>query len=268
VFCNTISESLLFFSVSSIFEYLALYGSYYYYEMIFVICIEGCHGSGKSEICRALYASGFDVLDEGFMDMPTFNLPPQSLIMESIWITNWMQRLLRLQKEKFSSGDKIVFCDRSPFSAVYYAGRNGFLLEPMVKQQIEDLRKFANIHICTVSLKVEKELLWRRIQERLLREPERMKYNEHIREWMEVTYDWYNSRNWDYFIENNENTIKELMQTLLSHLCSQVSNFGEICKSSYDYQHVEARSANSTGGTSVPNPTENASLILAVNSSI
>ena len=88
------------------------------------------------------------------MDMPHFGIPPQSLIMESIWITNWMQRLLKLQAESASSGDKIVFCDRSPYSAVYYAGKKGILLEPLIRQQIEDLRTFANIHICTVSLKV------------------------------------------------------------------------------------------------------------------
>jgi len=226
--------------------------------MLIVVCIEGCHGCGKSEVCRTLRAIGFDVLDEGFMDMPSFGLAPQTLVMESIWVTNWMQRLLKLQKDlRNKAEDKIVFCDRSPYSAVFYAGSNGNLLEPLIRQQIEDLKNQADIHICTVSLKVDKELLWQRIQDRLKREPERVKYNEHSRDWMEVTNNWYSTYNWDFSIDNNEHTINELAKALLAHLGSRVRRFGEVCMSSYKYpieQPVSAAVVSSTIMWNTPSP--------------
>jgi hypothetical protein len=113
-----------------------------------------CLGSGKTELCRQFQNAGIEVLDEGFMNMPSFpGIKPQSLIMESIWVSNWFQRLLQMQKDyQQSSGDsvmkKIFIADRSPYSAVYYAGKNGTLLEPLIRQGIEDLRE-VNIQICT-----------------------------------------------------------------------------------------------------------------------
>ena len=34
-----------------------------------VICLEGCHGCGKTELCQHFEAAGFQVLDEAFIDM-------------------------------------------------------------------------------------------------------------------------------------------------------------------------------------------------------
>ena len=66
-----------------------------------VICLEGCHGeeilnyclyllcflillcvgSGKTELCKHFQRAGFNVLDENFLDMPSFPfLHPQSLV--------------------------------------------------------------------------------------------------------------------------------------------------------------------------------------------
>ena len=204
-----------------------------------VICLEGCHGmlvicdnlftvplgSGKTELCRQFQKAGFEVLDEGFMNMPSFpGIKPQSLIMESIWVSNWFQRLLQMQKDyQQSSGDsvmkKIFIADRSPYSAVYYAGKNGSLLEPLIRQGIEDLRE-VNIQICTVLIRVEEELLWSRILDRITREPERVKYNEDSKEWMQVTNSWYSKQEWDYVIENNSSTIPQLMEVLVQRLSS------------------------------------------------
>lgn len=41
---------------------------------------------------------GFDVLDEAFVDMPEFSLHPQTLVMESIWVSRWIERCLEKQK--------------------------------------------------------------------------------------------------------------------------------------------------------------------------
>ena len=112
-------------------------------------------GCGKTELCKQFQEQGFEVLDEGFLDMPKFQLPPQTLTMESIWVSQWISRLLKKQKlDKQSSEEKIYIADRSPFSAVFYAKNNGQLLEPLIQEQRKELASLAGIHIYTVYLKV------------------------------------------------------------------------------------------------------------------
>ena len=59
-------------------------------------------------------------------------------------------------------------------------------------------------------------LLLQRISERLTREPERKKYNEDSREWMETTVQFYEERLWDMTVQNNRTTLTELMHYLIA----------------------------------------------------
>ena len=101
-----------------------------------VICIEGSHGCGKTKICNEFEEADFWVLDEGFMNMPSYSLHPQSLLMETTWVCSWFARLLKKQAELKASGcpddEQIFFADRSPFSAVFYSKRAGHLLTPLI----------------------------------------------------------------------------------------------------------------------------------------
>jgi len=57
-----------------------------------VLCVlawELCPGCGKTELCRRFEETGFDVLDEAFLDMPEYMLHPQSLLMETTWVCAW-----------------------------------------------------------------------------------------------------------------------------------------------------------------------------------
>jgi hypothetical protein len=94
-------------------------------------------------------------LDEAFIDMPSFALHPQTLVMESIWVSQWIARLLQKQKEMGEAAERtLFFCDRSPYSAVFYAKRNGALLAPLIRSQLAELKAQAGITIYTVHLKV------------------------------------------------------------------------------------------------------------------
>lgn len=136
------------------------------------------------------------MLDEAFIEQPEYALHPQTLIMETVWLSNWFMRLLKMASETADHEQAIFIADRSPYSAEYYAA-HGALLGPVIKQQITEL-KVKNIHIYTVLVEVEREELWRRINSRLEREPFRRKYNEHSREWMEKTLSWYLGHEWDF----------------------------------------------------------------------
>jgi RNase adaptor protein for sRNA GlmZ degradation len=54
-----------------------------------VICLEGCHGCGKSSLLNHFDDSGYICLDEAFLDMPSYALHPQSLLMETKWVVSW-----------------------------------------------------------------------------------------------------------------------------------------------------------------------------------
>eukprot|EP00762_Andalucia_godoyi_P001608 ANDGO_00199.mRNA.1 hypothetical protein DICPUDRAFT_27799 len=189
-----------------------------------VLCLEGCHGSGKTELCKAFNSFGIEVLDEAFLQMPEYALHPQSLVMEAFWVSHWFQRLLKrhheISQECKETGEKfrILVADRSPFSAVFYARYKGSLLEDVIRAQIEEMQMNASIDLYTVSVRVDKDLLWSRIQSRLAKHPERLKYNEDSYAWFEETLAFYDNFSWDMFIDNNDEDILVVMKQLLDLL--------------------------------------------------
>jgi len=81
-----------------------------------------------------------------------------------------MQRLLLLAEQ---DPHRVVITDRSPFSAVFYTQQsNGALLEPLIVACLKDMRAHG-VELYTVHVKVDADVLWRRIQTRLVAEPER-----------------------------------------------------------------------------------------------
>ncbi|GMH48793.1 hypothetical protein TrRE_jg3117 [Triparma retinervis] len=168
-----------------------------------VICLEGCHGCGKSTLSTLFSSSGYKTLDEAFMDMPTLRgMRNQTVLMESIWVGNWFQRLFELGESEGGDEEEVYIADRSPFSAVCYAGEKGGLMEPVIRAQIEEVREASGIEVYSVHLKVEEETLWGRIQERLKREPGRCGLGEGSRGHMDKINGWYEGFDWDLTVDN------------------------------------------------------------------
>lgn len=188
----------------------------------------GVVGCGKTELWKRFENDGFLVLDEAFLDMPSYALHPQSLLMENWWVCSWFERLLRhaseIEKRGESHKNHVFIADRSPFSAVFYA-RHGKLLAPIINKQMEEVKNEAGIEIVTVHIKVDDEVLWERIQQRLVREPERALLKEDRREWMEQVKKFYNNFPWDIEIDNTEEdlsgTFTNLMYRLVVRFCQK-----------------------------------------------
>lgn len=187
-------------------------------QPILVICLEGCHGSGKTQLTHSFEKAGHLVLDEGFLDMPNTVLHPQSLLMESTWVCSWFRRLVDVATSAESNKQKALIADRSPLSAVFYALRNGTVLEPLIRACIEEVREVFNIHIVSVHIRTERELLWDRIQERLKREPRRAAFREDSKQWMDDVLAFYDSMQWDFTVSNNEVEIESLRRELLNSI--------------------------------------------------
>lgn len=189
-----------------------------------VLCFEGCHGVGKSTLCGSFSRLGFEILDEGICDAPSYleALHPQSLLMETMWVCNWFKRVLQkkanLDKRTNKLAiNKIIVADRSPFSAVFYS-KNGQLLEPIVREHVKEL-KAVGIQVITISIDVDKETLWSRIQARLKMEPWREKYHEGELSWMLKTKAFYDNFNWDCTIQNNSLDFHSLNKAAFKAIC-------------------------------------------------
>lgn len=216
-----------------------------------VLCIEGCHGSGKTELCTAMESKGYQVLDEAFLDMPKSKLHPQTLIMETMWVANWFKRLLEHEcahpngcrrqsnkktkhaaekteheAEKTSRQEAVIIADRSPFSAVFYSQQNGLLLDPVIKAMVHEAAD-NGIEIYTVLMSVDNDVLWTRICDRLEREPRRMKFNEHDRKWMEAAQDFYENHTWDHTVSNNSNNIQDAVTLTESYIDAIIASESE-----------------------------------------
>ncbi|EQC40479.1 hypothetical protein SDRG_02371 [Saprolegnia diclina VS20] len=185
-----------------------------------VICFEGCHGSGKTSLCKEVSNMGFRVLDENFLDMPAHSLHPQSLFMETKWVCAWFDRVLTLARHDRNK-NQVFFADRSPFSAVFYA-THGHLLDQVIRAQMKEVADFANVQFLTVHVNVEKELLWSRIQHRLQLEPERVRYAEHKRSKMEDCLAFYNSFPWDMQVHNDATSLQHFAQNVITMLLQKL----------------------------------------------
>ncbi|CAI5733759.1 unnamed protein product [Hyaloperonospora brassicae] len=211
-----------------------------------VVALEGCHGCGKSALCAEFEAQGYAILDEAFMDMPSYALHPQSLLMETSWVCSWFERVLRLAARVKPSRKQVFIADRSPFSAVLYSA-NGRLLEPVIRAQVKEVQDFAHVQFYTVHVQVERELLWRRICARVALEPERLRLNEHKREWMDKTLDFYESFAWDFTVTNDERSVAVIAAAISRFLIERDDTFEAVHKCT----KPRAASSHSTSTSSI-----------------
>lgn len=199
-----------------------------------IVALEGCHGCGKTALVDEFEAQGYSVLDEAFLDMPSYALHPQSLLMETSWVCSWFERVLRIadhvrqqDARGASAGPQVYIADRSPFSAVLYSA-NGHLLEPVIREQMREVQRFANVQFYNVHVRVERSLLWQRIVERLQREPERIRYNEHKEEWMDKTLAFYDRFAWDLTVPNDELGVATIAARISGLLMEQDADFRAV----------------------------------------
>lgn len=177
-----------------------------------VVFIEGPHGAGKSTLISKLSELGYKKLDENFRDMKTIKgLPAQSMTNELIWVTNQINSIGEVCGDNVTnntnidvsngddSNDKIIICDRSPYSIIPY-GNGGESAHSICNTLREELEVFYNVII--IYIHVDKETLHKRILKRLDTEPDRRRFNEDKLSHLNYVYNFYESMKWDYCVKN------------------------------------------------------------------
>lgn len=175
-------------------------------------------------------------------------LSPQSLVMETLWVAKWFERLLMLQQLEDASNPKHIYvADRSPYSAVFYSQENkGHHLRPLITQMIDDLRA-VNIFIYTLYVRVTPDKIWSRVCSRLVNEPQRKQFNEHKREWLNHVFSLYegfkNEKGqllWDYIVHNEIDNDDQVLHRIMQDVSHKVPEIHSILPSLVSYSSAAA----------------------------
>ena len=172
---------------------------------MYVLCIEGVHGVGKTFQLKNI--KDIEILNEGLMERDYWKFHPQDFPNEFQWIAEWFKRIILCKKSN------IILTDRSPFSAIFYTNNEyGKILKEPIKLYLKFLES-KNIIIKTIYLSEDREIIWKRIQQRLIEEPCRKLYKEDDRNWFDKIYDYYEKFDcWDYIIKkDHEEEIKNII---------------------------------------------------------
>ena len=150
-----------------------------------VYVLEGVHGSGKTTLINSLPKDQV-VYDEAVLNQ-SFDWPLQSIGMEMQWLMNWFHGLSELKHHA------VVWTDRGPSSAVQYTRDKATrkLVEPIVRQLIEDFEAEHDCRFHFVKVVANEEVLSSRIKQRQI---EREHFNEADMDWIRSCRDFYDSQ--------------------------------------------------------------------------
>ena len=179
---------------------------------ILVFCIEGESGVGKSEYIIKMLQELYTCMKENFI--PTLNntnFEPQGFFAENYWSILWHVYLEKIcetfyDKERgVYTGNKIIFTDRSPFSAsIYCTGtkEEQEILKISAEKMIKEF-DLKGIKIQTILVTDDYEKVKKQRLNRLKKEPERKKLQEGNEKRMKEIHDKYHGNlfNWDYRID-------------------------------------------------------------------
>lgn len=144
-----------------------------------IVFLEGCHGIGKSTVARCLANSGYAVLPE-VLPLSDAAYPSSSLLFQTRYVLARLHGFLDYQRSLPAElqASHVVFADRGFLSCLAYADPSLlFPLRALVADAVLCMTT-AGITGCSVTIQLHPNVVWDRIQARLLDHPERNAYNE------------------------------------------------------------------------------------------
>jgi thymidylate kinase len=141
-----------------------------------IVCLEGCHGVGKSSLLRLLekLPESYDCIPEKFTRIG--NLIPTNFITESAWIMRWFKKVAHMLS--YGQSD-VIITDRSPYSALMYCNAHcRELLSTIIDTGFEELRTKHDFDLQIFIINVNEDDHLARLRNRLIHQPERKEMSE------------------------------------------------------------------------------------------
>ncbi len=188
-----------------------------------VISLVGMIGSGKTTLLNELIKDGYETLPEGYITKQGYSFDNRLILSQWKWIGNWFERVVTFFEE--NEKKTYVFVDSSALVSGIWTSHCTPLFQPL-QISFDELRKLS-FDFINIELYCDKEVLIRRIQERLKIEPIRRQYNETNIEFINDLYLQYQNHTylWDYRLNSTNRTSKELKDELINFLKKRIDLF-------------------------------------------
>lgn len=141
--------------------------------MIHVVCLEGCHGVGKTSLWKKL--TQYMRIGEEFKKSQTsFMFSRQAFFPQMSWVMHWFEHLESVLRAYWSQDQQkfvsvkpvVVVTDRSPYSAEIYTEQEPELLNRLI-QKLMGIYTDCGIDFHIIKLVRDKEDVWRDVVTRV-----------------------------------------------------------------------------------------------------
>jgi len=182
-----------------------------------VVALVGPSGSGKTTTLKYLKDYGYQIQEEGYLDVVPINISNKSVLSKWFWIRSWLHKIWIAKQNNIS----LIITDRIPLEAIPYAVEGSSLLDPLLIT-INELRQY-DIIVSSVYLRVPFEVCFNRSVDRIKREPIREQYGETELFYAKAIYDFYEKgidQLWDFTIEacvSSPKAIADSVVTLINN---------------------------------------------------
>jgi len=174
-------------------------------DNVHVICLEGEHGVGKSELFTALHTH--PRIGEDFIGVPSVEqFHKQDPVCQIDWVKHWFTNLRAVLRPYWNptsgryidlrSDGRAIVSDRSPYSAAVYARREKDVVLSTVKMYVREHERLG-VRFDVVCLRRDRDDVWSDVLSRLEAEPGREEFDEGSREHFDKTCLIYDT--WDVF---------------------------------------------------------------------
>lgn len=185
-----------------------------------VVSLVGMIGAGKTTLLDELVKDGYETLPEGYISNQGYFFDNRLILSQWRWIAEWFGKVATFFDE--NKEKSYVFVDSCAIISGIWTSHCHSLLAP-IQESFNELKKMS-FEFINVEIYCEKEILFKRIDNRLKIEPIRLQYNEDNKEFINELYEQYrkNTYLWDYQLDSTNKTPQELKIELLEFLQKKI----------------------------------------------
>lgn len=183
-----------------------------------IVSLVGMIGAGKTTTINALTALGYDTLKEDYIEMSNvLSCDNRMILSKWAWISNWFYKVEKYFCDNPSS--TILFVDRNVIEAGLWTDNCKPLFEP-IKLSLEEFSSRGEYEIVKIYLKCDYAILKDRLKNRLLIEPERLRFNENNPQFIQSLYQSYieSESLWNLVIDSHSKSTQQICSAILEYL--------------------------------------------------